>query len=101
MLRSPDGELRSRGLCKFDAEKLTLIPSNRCGDPELRLALSRQRQCQLITGRQRQIADYAGADARKVLHPAGAGLILPEQLAMYGYDHVVSGNPSLLVKLSR
>ena len=64
------GTLASRRMYEFNAKKLTVIPSNRCRNPKFGLTLLWQRECQLISWRERQVADHAGADARKVSHPS-------------------------------
>jgi hypothetical protein len=89
-----------RRVLKFNPKKLTLIPPDRRSNDHFRVAILRQGKCQFITSRQWEVADYTGANARKVSHPSRAKFIVSGQLAMKWNNHLVSGNPSLLMEIS-
>jgi len=92
--------LMPRRVLKFNPKKLTLIPPDRRGNDHFRAAILRQGECQFITSRQWEVADHTGANARKVSDPSGAGFIVSGQLAMDWDNHLVSGNPPLLMEIS-
>jgi hypothetical protein len=89
-----------RRVLKFNPKKLTLIPPDRRGNDHFRAAILRQGECQFITSCQWEVADHTGANARKVSDPSGAGFIVSGQLAMDWDNHLVSGNPPLLMEIS-
>jgi hypothetical protein len=92
--------LMPRRVLKFNPKKLTLIPPDRRGNDHFRAAILRQGECQFITSCQWEVADHTGANARKVSDPSGAGFIVSGQLAMDWDNHLVSGNPPLLMEIS-
>jgi hypothetical protein len=85
---------------KFNPKELALIPPDRRSNDHFWTAIIRQGERQFITSRQWEVAGHAGANARKVSNPSGAGFIVSGQLAMNWDNHLVSGNPSLLVEIS-